>query len=162
MFQAVFDGVPPTGSQLLRWERVLFTLWMKCLEHLGSEVGCRPLGGALWRTLWMLKMLRFSRDFARSILLSEGGDSVSHFLQNLRKLFSIFSIFNIFNIFGCFVLASKKWGIAQRGACVKLSARGGSCNCIGECYLHWKYRTLWGIATIVSQYRTIWGYSGCT
>ena len=32
--QAVLDGVPPTGLQLLRRERVLLMLWIKGLEHL--------------------------------------------------------------------------------------------------------------------------------
>ena len=31
--QAALDGVPLTGLQLLRWERVLLTLWLKGLEH---------------------------------------------------------------------------------------------------------------------------------
>ena len=32
--QAVLDGVPPTGLQLLRRERVLLMLWIKGPEHL--------------------------------------------------------------------------------------------------------------------------------
>ena len=40
--QAVLDGVPPTGLQLLRWERVLLMLWIKGLEHLKSEVMLSP------------------------------------------------------------------------------------------------------------------------
>ena len=33
-FQALLDGVPPTGLQLLRLERVLLMLRINCLEHL--------------------------------------------------------------------------------------------------------------------------------
>ena len=48
----VLDGMPPTGLQLLREERVLSTLWIKGLEHMEkwSKVVGRPLGGAPWRT----------------------------------------------------------------------------------------------------------------
>ena len=45
IIQAVLDGVPPTGLQLLRWERVLLTLWIKGLEHLRSEVKLSPPRG---------------------------------------------------------------------------------------------------------------------
>ena len=43
--QAVLDGVPPTGLQLLRWERVLLMLWIKGLSTSKSEVKLSPPRG---------------------------------------------------------------------------------------------------------------------
>ena len=50
----MLDGVPPTGLQLLRSERVLLTLWIKGLQHLEKwRKVVAPSGGAPWRTLRM-------------------------------------------------------------------------------------------------------------
>ena len=44
--QAVLHGVPLTGWQLFRWERVLLTLWIKGLSTWKSEVKLSPPSGA--------------------------------------------------------------------------------------------------------------------
>ena len=51
-------------------------------------------------------------------------------------------------------------GVSHRCACVKLSAGGGrvSRHFAGVLNSLRKYRAIWSIATIVSQYRAIWGH----
>ena len=50
-----------------------------------------------------------------------------------------------------------KWGIAQMCLC-ETKCQGGASHHFGEVLTSLKkYRAMWGIAAIVSQYRAIWG-----
>ena len=50
-------------------------------------------------------------------------------------------------------------GVSHRYAFVKLSSKGGYRTILGLCQPPLKkYRAIWGIAAIVSQYRAIWGH----
>ena len=53
-------------------------------------------------------------------------------------------------------------GVSHRCAYVKLSAKRGYRTTLGECQPSFKkYRAIWGIAAIVSQYCAMWGHSVC-
>ena len=52
----------------------------------------------------------------------------------------------------------KKWGVGQMCLCETKRQGGVSHNFGGVLTSLKKYRTIWGIAAIVSQYRAIWGH----